>query len=44
MTKLYEREPKPGDRFKLKNGEIVRFAYLIPEEFGTDQRCSRCRA
>ena len=38
MTKLYEREPKLGDRFKLKNGEIVRFAYLIPEELGADQR------
>lgn len=38
MTKLHEREPKPGDRFKLVNGRIVRFAHLIPEEFGADQR------
>ena len=38
MTKLHEREPKAGDRFKLKNGKIVHFAHLIPEEFRTDQR------
>ena len=38
MTKLHEREPKPGDEFKLKNGNNVRFAYLIPEDFGANQR------
>lgn len=38
MTKLHEREPKFGDKFKLVNGRIVRFAYLIPEELGAGQR------
>ena len=38
MTKLHEREPKAGDRFRLEDGKIVRFACLIPEELGADQR------
>ncbi len=38
MTKLHEREPKPGDRFKLKNGEIVSFGALFPDNLGILQR------
>ena len=38
MTKLHEREPKAGDRFKLKNGEIIRFVYLIPKEMKASER------
>ena len=38
MTKLHEREPKPGDRFRLENGKIVRFACLIEKSLGASKR------
>ncbi len=38
MTKLHEREPKPGDRFKLGNDDIVTCAVLLPETSGARKR------
>jgi len=38
MTKLHEREPKEGDKFRLENDEIVTCAALLSETSGARQR------
>lgn len=40
MTKLHEREPKPGDKFKLLNGSISKCAILRRTE--DDQGLGEC--